>query len=169
MLLSFLVEVVSFAATLVACYRTFKRVRQGHNPGSLPDRACQEARTRWLQFWIIISTCQFLGSIFWSRFLQLRALLLLALMVPRFGPLLNASIFEAATPALTWCSHKTSVAGAHATRVVIRGNLVLQSTISELCLGHLSTAELDSTDEHLQRTYDAAQSAIARASASKRR
>lgn len=140
---------------------TFKRVRQGHSSGSAPDAESQEARTRWLQFWIIISTCQFLGSIFWSRFLQLRALLLLALMVPRYGALLTAAIFEAATPALAWCAKKTHILGAHTTRVVIKGNLALQSTVSELCLGHLSAEELDLMEQHLQRTHDACQGAIA--------
>ena len=127
------------------CISTFKRIGVGGT-----NKAGLDASTTWLQYWILISIFHFLGTVVWSRFLELRTVLLVVLLAPSgVGNQLTAQLFKLAEPCMAICAEHTRVLGIRCTSALVRGNEGLQDSIQHLTLRHLTTEELDHTEEHL--------------------
>ena len=139
------------------CRSTFKRIGVGGT-----NKAGLDAPTTWLQYWILTSIFHFLGTVVWSRFLELRTVLLVVLLAPSgVGGTLTAQLFKLAEPCMATCAEHTRVLGKRCTSALVRGNEGLQDSIQHLTLRHLTTAELDHTEEHLHSVAQTCRAAAA--------
>ena len=138
------------------CISTFKRIGVGGT-----NKAGLDASTTWLQYWILISFFHFLGTVVWSRFLELRTVLLVVLLAPSgVGNQLTAQLFKLAEPCMAICAEHTRVLGIRCTSALVRGNEGLQDSIQHLTLRHLTTEELDHTEEHLHGVAQTCRAAV---------